>query len=253
MQLNFDGKTGVDTAIERLQEWEPPRGYWVGYSGGKDSELTLDLVKRAGVKFDAHYSVTGIDPPELVHHIKNYHPEVEFHLTRPSFWSVLPKRGIPQRKGRWCCEMLKESCGENRVIVTGVRWAESPRRRSTRKVVEECYRDSTKIYVNPIIGWEDYQVWDYIKKNNLPYCSLYDEGWERLGCVMCPMVSSDKAKREMERWPKIANLWKRGIYKYWEKGTEGTKKFETPEALWQWFISRKGHGKNEDQMKFHFE
>jgi len=63
------GKVNDEIAIERIKSFEPPEGYYVAFSGGKDSIVVLDLVKRAGVKYDAYYHVTGIDPPELVHFI----------------------------------------------------------------------------------------------------------------------------------------------------------------------------------------
>jgi len=54
-----------DDAMNVLHEYEPPEGYYVAFSGGKDSIVMLDLVRRSGVKHDAHMNITSVDPPEL--------------------------------------------------------------------------------------------------------------------------------------------------------------------------------------------
>ena len=75
-QLDFNGKDKVDKAIERLQTYEPQEGYYLCFSGGKDSVVIKALADMAGVKYDAHYNVTGIDPPALVAFIKKYHQAI---------------------------------------------------------------------------------------------------------------------------------------------------------------------------------
>ena len=77
-QLDFNGRDKVDKAILRLQTYEPKEGYYLCFSGGKDSVVIKALADMAGVKYDAHYSVTSVDPPELVRFIKDKYPEVEF-------------------------------------------------------------------------------------------------------------------------------------------------------------------------------
>lgn len=66
----------VQTAIDRLRAFEPQEGYFLAFSGGKDSQCIYHLAKMAGVKFDAHYQVTSVDPPELVQFIKAQYPDV---------------------------------------------------------------------------------------------------------------------------------------------------------------------------------
>lgn len=60
----------VEQAIERFRLFGPEDGYWLAYSGGKDSTVILALAKMAGVKFEAHYSCTSVDPPELVRRLE---------------------------------------------------------------------------------------------------------------------------------------------------------------------------------------
>lgn len=76
MRVNLYGKSMVDQAIEIMRHYEPPEGYWLAFSGGKDSIVLYRLAELAGVRFDAHYSLTTIDPPELVWFIRREYPSV---------------------------------------------------------------------------------------------------------------------------------------------------------------------------------
>lgn len=101
----------VQIAIDRLREYEPPEGYHLAYSGGKDSDTILELAKMAGVKFDAHYQLTTVDPPEVVQHIKA-HPEVQIHRPEKTMWQLIVENGMPPlRQMRYCCRILKERGG----------------------------------------------------------------------------------------------------------------------------------------------
>lgn len=125
----------VEASIERLKAFEPEEGYYVAFSGGKDSQCVYHLCKMAGVKFDAHYNVTSVDPPELVRFIKKNYPDVIWEYPRyddgsvVTMWNLIPRKQMPPTKyARYCCEYLKEASGKYRVTVTGVRWAESAKR-----------------------------------------------------------------------------------------------------------------------------
>ena len=143
----------VQTAIERLRAFEPKdRPYWLAFSGGKDSCVILELAKMSGVKFEAHYSVTSVDPPELVRFIKKEHPEVHMdiphdkHGNPVSMWSLLKSRSMPPtRIARYCCEKLKESSGKGTVTITGVRWAESSNRKRNQGAVTITSKDAKNI------------------------------------------------------------------------------------------------------------
>jgi phosphoadenosine phosphosulfate reductase len=82
----------------------------------------------------------------------------------------------------------------------------------TRRVVESCYRRH-KTVVNPIIEWEEEDVWEFIKSENIPYCGLYDEGFHRLGCIGCPMARQHGREREFLRWPTYKAMYLRAFGK----------------------------------------
>lgn len=135
-QMNIFGKDKVEQAIERIRTFEPEDGYYIAFSGGKDSVVIKALADMAGVKYDAHYNVTSVDPPELVRFVKN-HKDVHFDFPRykdgkvVTMWNLIPKKKMPPtRMVRYCCQFLKEQQGEGRFVMTGVRWQESTRRAS---------------------------------------------------------------------------------------------------------------------------
>lgn len=143
-RLSADGNVRtfnkVDAAVQRIREACSAYGgqpAWVAFSGGKDSTVLLDLVRRSGVPFEAHYSVTSVDPPELVALIKRT-PGVIMDIPRYNdgspitMWNLIPRQLMPPtRIVRYCCAALKESAGMGRLTITGVRWAESLRRKNS--------------------------------------------------------------------------------------------------------------------------
>ena len=135
-QLNIHGKDKVQVSIERLQTFEPPEGYFLAFSGGKDSVVIKALADMAGVKYDAHYMHTSVEPPEVIRFTREHHPDVAIDFPRDkdgnriTMWNLIPtKKMPPTRIVRYCCKYLKEMGGQGRLVITGVRWAESSNRR----------------------------------------------------------------------------------------------------------------------------
>lgn len=255
-QTLFGEYDKVKIAIERLRTYEPAEGYYLAFSGGKDSCVLLALAKEAGVKFDAHYNLTTVDPPELVMFIRREYPEVQIHYPPETMWRMIArKKTVPTRLVRFCCRALKERGGTGRLVLTGVRWEESVRRRA-RRMVETCNRTASKTYLHPIIDWTGGEVWQYIRERGVPYCSLYDEGMERIGCVMCPFGGPDGMRKDAERWPKISAAYRRACHRAVERGhAEGKPAdwWQSGDDLYNWWISGGGDTRQESDQTVLFE
>ena len=130
----------------------------VTYSGGKDSDVLLHLAEASGIPFEVLHSLTTADAPETVWHVRDTFRRLELagvkctidtHKkpdgTNVTMWNLIPRKLIPPtRWGRYCCAELKETGGKGRFIATGVRWAESARRKQSRGIMETIHKDKNK-------------------------------------------------------------------------------------------------------------
>lgn len=252
------------------------------YSGGKDSDVMLELFKRSGVPFEVANSHTTVDAPQTVYHIRKVFSEldregikceIDYHIQpngkRITMWNLIPKKLMPPtRLVRYCCATLKETYGKNRFIATGVRWDESSKRKewgsisapgirthatdevmlmndndTKRKLIEQCELKG-KMVVNPIVDWTHTDVWEYICSEHIETNELYACGYDRVGCIGCPMAGKHRRK-EFADFPeyKIAyilafekmilereerdkkTIWKKGeeVFRWWmeDKNIEG--------------------------------
>lgn len=283
--INFDDK--LDHSIALLKKAEPmalsyfTKGFYLAFSGGKDSQALYHVAKMAGVKFEAHYALTTLDPPELVHFIRDNYPDVITDRPEMTFAQVcLKKKALPTRRMRFCCAVLKETRGEGTVTLTGVRRQESVKR-SKRNEAEkisskkarfsgtfeqldqftrekelegvQCVNGKDKIVINPVIDWTENDVWYFLNEvAKVKHCSLYDRGWRRIGCLFCPMANKKEIIMQGGEYPKYRALILRTIRRLRENGYMNQYQDLTDEEVFAWWISKQGirhwYAENKQQL-----
>lgn len=267
------------TAIERLRMasdmslrlYKQP--LVITYSGGKDSDVLLHLAGAAGIPYEVLHSLTTADAPETVWHVKETFRKLEIggvkctidtHRTpdgNVTMWNLIPRKLMPPtRLVRYCCSVLKEASAHGRWIATGVRWAESKKRKSSRGIMEKLHPDKAKRIilmddneesrmlmencqlkgtrtVNPIIDWGEVDIWDYCAAEGIKMNPLYACGWKRVGCIGCPMANKHR-KIEFARYPKIKAAYIRAFDRMLdERKRKGLDvDWKTGEDVYHWWM-----------------
>lgn len=283
-------------AIERIKTASEMSLYHYGqplicaYSGGKDSDVMLELFSRSGIPFEVHHSHTTADAPQTVYHIRKVFRELEvrgikcsidYHVQpdgrRITMWNLIPRKLMPPtRLVRYCCSILKEGSHKNRMIATGVRWAESTKRKDReafeaightkkdgvfvsdekmllsdnddmRRLVERCELKAQTV-VNPIIDWSDRDIWEFISQERINVNVLYQCGYDRVGCIGCPMAGRSQRQKEFADFPTYKTAYikafERMLSMRKEKGMQTTWKSE--EEVFKWWMEDKSiHGQLE--------
>ena len=239
-------------------------GFFLAFSGGKDSQALYHVAKLAGVRFRAHMNFTSVDPPQVIRFVRTCYPDVITHAPVKSIFALAVDRGIlPSMRIRWCCADLKESAGAGKVTLIGIRKQESTRRakrheievsnkqfsgdfdqfkkwqrktisakeaallrrmkREGKKVNEDyfsvnqqdqvrCINGQDSILISPIFNWTEKDVWYFLNEVvHVPHCELYDQGYHRIGCILCPMSSPRQKQREMQDFPHVRRGWLNAI------------------------------------------
>ncbi len=256
----FDYSIRLLQKAEKLAlELDPENGFWLAFSGGKDSQCLYHLAKMAGVKFKAHMNLTSIDPPEVIRFVRQNYPDVELIKPERSIFDMAKKKHmLPTRTIRWCCDIYKEQGGAGKVTLTGISRAESARRKRRNEAelsrykfsgsfdqfsehkeeMVACVKGKDKVILSPILRWSDRHVWQFLNGNGIPHCSLYDEGNTRIGCILCPMSPYRQKIKEMRRWPHVKRNWLKTIRWLIDAGYVN-RNFDDPETGFKWWLSGK--------------
>lgn len=253
-------KQKIEYSIQLLKKaeklairYDSEDGFFLAFSGGKDSQALYHIAEMAGVKFKAHFSPTTVDPPQLIKFIRRNYPNVEFAKVKKNIYQVaVEKQILPSMRIRWCCAEFKENAGAGKVTLIGIRHEESVRR-SKRKEVEvsgrkfsgyldqfeewsaermkkkyknlnqdqfsydkekeiRCINGKDSILISPIIDWTERDVWEFLNEvAKVPHCELYDKGYKRIGCILCPMSNPKQKRREIHDFPYVKEKWLQAI------------------------------------------
>ncbi len=223
----------------------------ITYSGGKDSDVLLDIALNAGISVEVVNSHTTVDAPDTVWHIRDVFEKLRkdgipcsvLHgRTRDgvmkTMWSLIVKNGTPPtRLIRYCCRELKEVSVPKRFIATGIRQSESSARkirssfetRAKKKsdAIRKSYEDTKEVFedskvrdeiwdctfiknakenkdliCNPILHWTDEDIWAYIREKKLNVNPLYNKGYKRVGCILCPNSTKEEKIKMIKDFPK---------------------------------------------------
>lgn len=270
--MNLDKKIDYSIALLRKAEsmallLDPENGFYLAFSGGKDSQALYHIAQMAGVKFKAHMNLTSVDPPEVIRFVKRQYPEVELIKPKMSIYEMAKKKRIlPTRTLRWCCAEYKEYSGVGKVTLIGIRKQESSRRKKRNEfetgkngkasfsgtfdqweehdeTMVTCVGGSDKILVSPIIYWTERDVWKFLNDVvKVPHCKLYDEGYKRIGCILCPMASYRQKVKDMQRYQHAKRNWVKAIQWLIDNGYINHN-FTDAETGFNWWISGKSFDK----------
>lgn len=242
--------------------------FLASFSGGKDSQVVLDLCTRAipPSEFSVVYSDTGYELPsslklydEVQKHYAEKFPDLKFSVARNhapvlDYWD---KIGTPSDTHRWCCSVMKTAPlyrtfklpGTNKqgkvLCFEGVR-AEESTRRSGYERIGRGVKHSTTINARPIFLWNTCEVFLYLFKYGLHINPSYRRGMTRVGCLICPFSS------EWNEWivnvfePEIVKPFLHRIESYGEKAGVKDLKDYIREGGWK----RRGGGNYIEKESF---
>lgn len=232
----------IDKAVKLLRAAAGSNMVEVSYSGGKDSDVLLELVKMSGIKHRVIYKNTTIDPPGTIKHCRDNGAEI----VRPpvTFFQLIRKKGLPTRRCRFCCEKMKEYKILD-IATQGIRRSESNKRAarysSDDPVICRMYGRSRSQHVNiilPMLDWSDDDVEKFVTTEGIRLHPLYYrrdgsvDVSRRLGCLTCPL-QGDQGLKDFEQHPRLVRTTLLYLSAWWEEhpNTKSHEKFADPFEL----------------------
>ena len=233
----------VDRAIKLIQSAGADGSVVeVAYSGGKDSDVILELTRMADIEHRAIYRNTTIDPPGTIAHVREN--DVEILQPKKRFFELIADNGFPNRFMRFCCRYLKEYKVLDKCIM-GVRKAESTKRAARYSEPTECrFYGSKKEHVEafyPILDWTDDDVVAFIEERGIKIHSLYyrEDGTidpkRRLGCMCCPLAFYKKRIEQFKQHPGMVKAYIRNGQKFRDTHPDA-KSIKTHPTVYQQFV-----------------
>ena len=247
-----------------------PEGYYLAFSGGKDSQLLYLIAELSGVHFQAYFSNTTNELPENVKFIRRHYPKVKFLNPPENFYKLVSRKGLPTIKTRYCCAILKESAGAGSAVLTGERKQESARRKKysdvsiqsrnvTRNravaadeiVKHECIKGKDRLRIRPILDFSKEEVWEILESYSQPFNPCY-EMQERIGCILCPFAKKEQIEKHLLRYPRVKKTLLKNLQIYLDRKET---KFDNAEDCFNWWLSKKSViafkcSKNQTELTF---
>lgn len=242
MSTELDKK--IDRAVRLIRSTVGDKVVEVSYSGGKDSDVILELTKMSGVKYRAIYKNTTIDPKGTIQHCREN--GVEIRNPKTPFYKLVEKKGIPSRFARFCCSELKEYKVLD-IAIQGIRRCESTARAKRYKSSDPviCRNYNKEYHVNvilPILDWSDDDVLAFIYQRKIKLHPLYYDKHgkivvqRRLGCIGCPLAIKD-AVQDFKENPRHLKALIRAAQRFWDShpNSDTRKRFN---SVYEIFVQR---------------
>lgn len=247
--MNDELQRKVDRAVKLIQAAgkvakEHGQPLEICYSGGKDSDVILELARMSGVEYRAIYKNTTIDPPGTIKHAREMGCEVM--QPKQTFREIIEKYGFPTRWRRICCSKLKEYKILDYSVV-GVRRDESRSRKERYHEPEVCrvYSKNVRqrLYL-PLLDWNAKDVAMFLSERGVKCHPLYyDEDGNfhverRLGCMCCPLMSKKKREAEFRKYPHMLRFYINAGRKFLQTHPDGKMAKVVNNNPYNWLCSQ---------------
>ena len=226
----------------------------LAYSGGKDSDVLLDLAKKTGIEFETVFKNTTVENIITCNYIRKKGDDIVWENPKRNFYQIcMHKKGLPSIFRRFCCNELKEKKIKKSVTLFGIRKCESVKRAkywdefSNKKELklpfnhfEKLFEEKCKsksVYFNPIFNFTDIDIWNYIKENNLEINPIY-ANQSRCGCWLCPFAPLSQKMKIIRKNPSILKPLIKTVQYLIDNKAPITKAIPDLLGIIEWFLTQ---------------